>query len=449
MPAPIYRPRDPQSTPYYQCIEDHFETLEQVYEDRFERQYGFFRPYVKQVICRYLDCGILHNGFARVRCEDCGHEYLLAHSCKRRHFCPSCHQKRVVEFGEWLCQEVVKAVPHRHAVLSIPKILRRYFLYDRKLLSELSRCGWEALKAFYTSGVRNSKAVPGAVVAIQTFGDFPVRFHPHLHILISDGCFHANGMFSVSPTVDTKTLEQIFRHKVLKMLLAKGKITHDMITLLDKWRHSGFNVFFGSRILPRQEKSMENLARYIIRASFSQKRMTYHRESGQVEYQSKDGSQTKVFDALEWIAAMCSHVPNKGEQMARYYGHYSNKARGLRKKAQIDEQIPYILKPELSPKEFRRNWARLIQKIYEVDPLTCIKCQGAMRVIAFIEDEDVIKKILKHLGLWDIKRKPMPRANAPPIDVFPAYGQPPAPTADDYLTDPDYPVEAYFYEVAP
>jgi hypothetical protein len=33
---------------------------------------------------------------ARVKCEDCGHEYLLAFSCKRRHFCPSCHQKRVV-----------------------------------------------------------------------------------------------------------------------------------------------------------------------------------------------------------------------------------------------------------------------------------------------------------------------------------------------------------------
>ncbi len=67
-----------------------------------------------------------------------------------------------------------------------------------------------------------------------------------------------------------------------------------------------------------------------------------------------------------------------------------------------------------------------------------------MRVIAFIEDEDVIKKILKHLELWDIKRKPRPLANAPPIDVFPAYDQSPAPTADDYLTDPDYPIEAYF-----
>jgi hypothetical protein len=44
---------------------------------------------------------------------------------------------------------------------------------------------------------------------------------------------------------------------------------------------------------------MENLARYIIRASFSQEHMTYVRESGQVVYQSIDGSQTKVFDALE------------------------------------------------------------------------------------------------------------------------------------------------------
>lgn len=136
----IYRPRKPQDSQYYQCIEDNFEKFESRRggNDRFPKKYGFLRPYVKQVIYRYLDCGILHNGFARVKCGECGHEYLLAFSCKRRHFCPSCHQKRVVEFGEWLCQEVLKAVPHRHFVFSIPKILRRYFLYDRKLLSDLS-----------------------------------------------------------------------------------------------------------------------------------------------------------------------------------------------------------------------------------------------------------------------------------------------------------------------
>jgi len=62
------------------------------------------------------------------------------------------------------------------------------------------------------------KAVPGAVIAIQTFGDF-LGFHPHLHVFISDGCFHKNGMFTVSPTIDTKALELLFRHKVLKMFI--------------------------------------------------------------------------------------------------------------------------------------------------------------------------------------------------------------------------------------
>jgi hypothetical protein len=51
------------------------------------------------------------------------------------------------------------------------------------------------------------------------------------------------------------------------MLLEKGKITQDMIALLDKWRHSGFNVFCGPRIQPGGEEAMENLARYIARGA--------------------------------------------------------------------------------------------------------------------------------------------------------------------------------------
>jgi hypothetical protein len=135
----------------------------------------------------------------------------------------------------------------------------------------------------------------------------------------------------------------------------------------------------GQRILPREEEAMEKLARYIIRASFSQERMTYLPEESKVIYQSKacsrrrsgNGKKEKVFDALEWLAAMSSHVPGKGEQMVRYYGYYSNVSRGRRKRQNQDEWIPCILEPEGSSKEYRKNWARLIQKIYEVDPLTC------------------------------------------------------------------------------
>ena len=108
--AAVYRPRNPQSSDYYRCVEDYFETFVQIYDDQFSRQYGFWRPCIEQVIYRYLDCG---------------HEYLLAFSCKRRHFCPSCHQKRMVEFGKWLCVDVLKKIPHRYFVFSIPKILQR------------------------------------------------------------------------------------------------------------------------------------------------------------------------------------------------------------------------------------------------------------------------------------------------------------------------------------
>ena len=101
-----------------------------------------------------------------------------------------------MEFGEYLCEEILKAVPHRHFTFSIPKILRRYFLYDRSLLSDLSRCGWESLKVFFQEAVPvgdpvlggEKGATPGAVVAIHSFGDF-LQFHPHLHMLCL-GNFH-------------------------------------------------------------------------------------------------------------------------------------------------------------------------------------------------------------------------------------------------------------------
>jgi hypothetical protein len=100
--------------------------------------------------------------------------------------------------------------------------------------------------------------------------------------------------------------------------------------------------------------------------------------------------------------------------MVRYYGFYSNVSRGRRKKENRDALIPSILEPDEDSKAYRKNWARLIQKIYEADPLTCPRCQGQMRIISSIEDPEVIRKILEHLGLWLAKRRPQPKANSPP-----------------------------------
>jgi len=106
--------------------------------------------------------------------------------------------------------------------------------------------------------------------------------------------------------------------------------------------------------------------------------MTYLPDESQVLYRSKDGKNEKTFDALEWLAAMPACAcrtqtgapmsppkagkPNKGEQMVRYYGYYSNVRRGKRKKQNQDEWISCILESDESSKERRMNWARLIQK---------------------------------------------------------------------------------------
>jgi len=167
-------------------------------------------------------------------------------------------------------------------------------------------------------------------------------------------------MFRVAPPLDLKKLEAIFRHRVFKMLLVRGRITKDLIAMLSNWRYSGFQVFCGQRIFPQDETAMENLARYIIRASFSQERMQYFAEPSKVVCRAKDGTEEKVFDALKWLVAMCSHIPNRGEQMMRYYGYYSNVSRGKRQKEGSDDVIPCILEPQGNEKIFRRNSARLI-----------------------------------------------------------------------------------------
>jgi len=135
---------------------------------------------------------------------------------------------------------------------------------------------------------------------------------------------------------------------------------------------------------------------------------------------------------------MCSHVPNRGEQMVRYYGYYSNVYRGNRQKEKTDTIIPCIIESDAASPAKLKAWARLIQKIYEVDPLTCPQCKGAMKVISVIDQPEVVKHILQHLGLWKMQKRLPPKINLQPSAY---YADEQIPTYDN--ADPDYPFEAY------
>ncbi len=125
----VYRRRRPKESPLWQCLSRHFDMFLEVYEERYQPRYGFLRPIIPEVVNKFFLCADLKQGFARIRCDHCKHEFILPYSCRQRYFCPSCHQKKVQLFGELLTESILYPVPHRHITLGIPKMLRPYFHY--------------------------------------------------------------------------------------------------------------------------------------------------------------------------------------------------------------------------------------------------------------------------------------------------------------------------------
>ena len=78
-----------------------------------EQSGGYLPRFVRQEFEDYLKCGLLEHGFLRVKCDGCRHEYLVAFSCKRRGFCPSCGARRMVESVAHLVDHVFPEAPVR------------------------------------------------------------------------------------------------------------------------------------------------------------------------------------------------------------------------------------------------------------------------------------------------------------------------------------------------
>jgi hypothetical protein len=118
---------------------------------------------------------------------------------------------------------------------------------------------------------------------------------------------------------------------------------------------------------------------------------------------------------LDALAALTAFIPEKGLQIVRYCGYYSNKSRGQRRlqpRCAAGITPVALSAPETEPDDFRRHckraWARLIRKVRAADPLACPKCGGRLRIISFIEDPEIIEKILRHLKLRDLPARPPP-----------------------------------------
>src|SRR3974377_1230129 len=119
-PMQVYRARNPKKSLLWQCAHRHYDEFEGIYSEVYQPRYGPLRPIIPEVVRKFLDCGNLERGFARIRCEHCEHEYLLAFSCKSRWFCPSCHQRNVQTTARFILDQVMAPGPHSDYVLGIP-----------------------------------------------------------------------------------------------------------------------------------------------------------------------------------------------------------------------------------------------------------------------------------------------------------------------------------------
>ena len=133
---------------------------------------------------------------------------------------------------------------------------------------------------------------------------------------------------------------------------------------------------------------------------------------------SRTGSTLRLLDPLDWIHAVTAHIPDRGRHCVRYYGAFANRARSP--KVFTEQQTPPAAGPgasEDTSSEFvqrsRASWARLIKKIFEVDPLLC-SCGAEMKIVSFITDPLLVDRILRHLENQE-RRAPNPfEPRAPP-----------------------------------
>ncbi len=420
MPAARYRPRQPRASPIWQILDGRWAD--------FRRNEAVHDDHLNQTVQAFLRCGDFRSGFTRWRCPDCAQEFLLAFTCKQRGLCATCAQRRTLTLAPYIAETVCHAVPHRHIVLTIPRVLRPVFRRNRALLTELFHAAHEVLGLWLRERTGGADGQPGIVIAAQTFGDF-LSWHPHLHLLVTAGVFRADNTFALASPGGWRQLAELWRHAVLRRLLKHQAINDNQAEKLLSWNHSGFNLDAGEAPLAaRDVAGRRRLAEYLIRSPFNLEKISYEPRTGNVLYRSEKHWRTRrnfeVFSAAQFIEALVNHLPPKNVPMLRYYGAYSNKCRGMRRKASTHGADSSSHETSPKPTASRRpRWRQLIIKVWGCDPLQCPLCQGRLRLLEIIEEETDIRATLMPIGMWSPQKE---RRHHPPGSdslVDPATGQ--------------------------
>ena len=199
-PGPTYARRRPEETALYGVVQGHLESFLARARDRDR----IVPRFVERAFRSFLRCGVLAHGFLRVHCDACGHDRLVAFSCKGRGVCPSCGGRRMADLAAHLVDHVFPEVPVRQWVLTLPFALRYRLAYDARLAAAVDRAFVAAVFASLrrraqkpargkqpSGGSRRLRG--GAVTLVQRFAD-ALNLNLHFHTLVLDGVYERYGL---------------------------------------------------------------------------------------------------------------------------------------------------------------------------------------------------------------------------------------------------------------
>ena len=194
--------------------------------------------------------------------------------------------------------------------------------------------------------------------------------------------FDRDGTFERFTFFDTHLMERLFRAEVLRLLRGKGLITQEVVDNLLSWRHSGFSVHGDVKVPDREAAA--RLGRYMIRCPVVLERMSLDEDTGEVLYRTRPSraehpeGPVARWDVYELVARVLDHLPAPNQQMVRYWGFYSNVARGKRRAAarriaaglDPDDElsgnggitVPPVRDDEPYRRRCRLSWAALISR---------------------------------------------------------------------------------------
>jgi hypothetical protein len=235
-----YERHCPETTLLYRTLQEHWlEFVGEVEEGGAE-----LPAFVRDEFAAYLRCGILAHGFLRVRCTDCGHNRVVAFSCKRRGFCPSCLGRRMADTAAFCVDHLFPRVPVRQWVLSVPYRLRFRMAYAPRLASAVLRAFIAAMtgdlrRRARRRGIRG-RLQTGSLTVVQRFGS-ALGLNVHFHSLVLDGV-HATRpdgslLFHPLPAPTDQDVARVARavsRKISRVLARRRPAAEEQASLLDE-----------------------------------------------------------------------------------------------------------------------------------------------------------------------------------------------------------------------